>query len=83
MDLSGLEFIDAAGVTALARGRRQARDAGGDLLLAGPQRRVQRVLSLIWDADGTGTGTHASVAEAAASAGSLPAGGRADSAAAR
>lgn len=81
VDLSGLEFIDAAGVAALARGRRQARDAGGDLLLAAPQCRVQRVLALIGDADGSGV--HASVAEAAASAGSLPAGGRAGPAAAR
>jgi len=67
VDLSGLEFIDAAGVAALSRGRRQARDAGGDLLLAAPQCRVQRVLALIWDADGPGI--HASAAEAAASAG--------------
>ena len=81
VDLSGLEFIDAAGVAALARGRRQARDAGGDLLLAGPQPRVQRVLALIWDAGGSGA--HASVAGAAASAVSRPAGGRADPAAAR
>jgi anti-sigma B factor antagonist len=67
VDLSGLEFIDASGVSALLRGRRQARDAGGYLLLAAPQRLVQRVLAIIWDADGPGV--HASVAEAAASAG--------------
>jgi len=55
VDLSGLEFIDAAGVAALSRGRRQARDAGGDLLLAAPQPPVQRILSLIWgEADGAG-----------------------------
>ena len=39
VDLAGLEFIDASGVGALARGRRRARNAGGDLLLAAPQRR--------------------------------------------
>jgi anti-sigma B factor antagonist len=61
VDLSRLEFIDAAGVAALAQGRRQARDAGGDLLLADPQRQVQRVLALIWGAGGSGI--HASVAE--------------------
>ena len=35
-DLAALEFIDSSGVAALARGRRQARRAGGDLLLAAP-----------------------------------------------
>lgn len=72
VDLSGLGFIDANGVAALSRGRRQARNAGGYLLLAAPQPQVQRVLAIIWDADGTGV--HASVAEAAACAGSLLAG---------
>jgi anti-sigma B factor antagonist len=66
VDLSGLEFIDASGVGALARGRRHARNAGGDLLLAAPQRCVRLVLAIIWE-DG-GAGLHASVAEAAASA---------------
>jgi|ERR1700722_2047107 anti-anti-sigma factor len=54
VDLAGLEFIDAAGVAALSRGRRQAHDAGGGLLLAAPQRPVQRILSLIWGEDGLG-----------------------------
>ena len=80
-DLSGLEFIDAAGVAALSRGRRQARNAGGDLLLAAPRPRVRRVLALIWKADGSGV--QASVAAAAASAGSPPSDGRADPATAR
>ena len=74
VDLSGLGFIDARGVAALSRGRRQARNAGGYLLLAGPQPQVQRVLAIIWDADGTSV--HASVAAAAASARSLLAGAR-------
>ena len=36
VDLAGLEFIDASGIAALLRGRRHARNAGGDLLLAAP-----------------------------------------------
>ena len=45
VDLTGLEFIDSSGVAALARGRRQARQAAGDLILAAPQQRVMRVLA--------------------------------------
>jgi anti-sigma B factor antagonist len=66
VDLSGLEFIDASGVAALSRIRRHARDAGGDVLLAAPQRIVRRVLAIIWEGDGFAV--YASVAEAAASA---------------
>ena len=69
VDLSGLEFIDASGVAALSRVRRHARDAGGDVLLAAPQRMVRRVLAIIWEGDGFAV--HASVAEAAASAGAF------------
>jgi anti-sigma B factor antagonist len=46
VDLAGLEFIDSSGVAALARGRRHARHAGGDLLLATPRQQVLRVLTL-------------------------------------
>ena len=46
VDLAGLEFIDSSGVAALARGRRQARQAGGDLVLAAPQPKVMRVLAV-------------------------------------
>ena len=46
VDLSFLEFIDSSGVAALARGRKLARHAGGDLLLAAPQQQVLRVLVL-------------------------------------
>jgi anti-sigma B factor antagonist len=67
VDLTGLEFIDASGIAALSRGRRHARNAGGDLLLAAPQRRVRRVLAILREVDGFAV--HASVAEAAASAG--------------
>jgi anti-sigma B factor antagonist len=66
VDLAGLEFIDASGIAALSRGRRHARAAGGDLLLAAPQRRVRRVLAILWEADRFAV--HASVADAAASA---------------
>jgi anti-sigma B factor antagonist len=45
VDLAALEFIDSSGVAALARGRRQARRAGGDLLLAAPAPRVLRILT--------------------------------------
>jgi anti-anti-sigma factor len=65
-DLAGLEFIDASGVASLSRGRRHARNAGGDLLLATPQRMVRRVLAILWEVDGSAV--YASVAEAAASA---------------
>lgn len=71
LDLARLEFIDASGIAALARGRRHARNAGGDLLLAAPRRAVRRVLTIIWGPDGFAI--HASVAEAAASADAPPA----------
>jgi anti-sigma B factor antagonist len=45
-DLTGLEFIDSSGLAALERGREQARQAGGDLLLAAPQRQVIRLLAI-------------------------------------
>ena len=62
IDLAGLEFIDSSGVAALARGRRQARHAGGELLLAAPQQQVLRVLTLTRLIDAFPV--HASVAEA-------------------
>jgi anti-sigma B factor antagonist len=46
VDLAALEFIDSSGVAALARGRKQARRAGGDLLLAAPGPRVLRILTI-------------------------------------
>jgi anti-anti-sigma factor len=67
VNLAGLEFIDASGIAALSLGRRHARNAGGDLLLAAPQSLVRRVLAIIWEVDGLAV--HASVAEAVASAG--------------
>ncbi len=70
IDLAGLEFIDSSGVAALVRGRRQARYAGGELLLAAPQQQVLRVLTLTRLLDVFPV--HASVAEAAGSAGHSP-----------
>jgi anti-sigma B factor antagonist len=67
VDLAGLRFIDASGLAALVRGRKQARHAGGDLLLAAPRHQVLRVLTLT-----RLTGVflvHASVDEAASRAG--------------
>jgi anti-sigma B factor antagonist len=69
VDLTGLEFIDSSGLAALVRVRRQARHAGGDLLLAAPQRQVLRLLSLTRLIDVFSV--HASVDEAASDAGNL------------
>jgi anti-sigma B factor antagonist len=46
VDLAGLEFIDACGLSAVARARKHARKAGGDLVLAAPRRQVQRILAI-------------------------------------
>jgi anti-sigma B factor antagonist len=51
IDLTGLEFIDCCGLRALNEAREQARRAGGDLLLAAPQRLVRRLLGLTGLAD--------------------------------
>jgi anti-sigma B factor antagonist len=69
VDLAGLEFIDSSGVAALARGRRQAWQAGGDLVLAAPQREVLRVLAITRLTDAFSV--HATVEEAAGEAGQL------------
>ena len=70
IDLAGLEFIDSSGVAALVRARRQARYAGGELLLAAPQQQVLRVLTLTRLLEVFPV--HASVAEAVGSAGHSP-----------
>ena len=67
VDLTALEFIDSSGVAALARGRKLARHAGGDLLLAAPRQPVLRVLAITRLVDDFSV--HASVKEAADSAG--------------
>jgi anti-anti-sigma factor len=66
VDLAALEFIDSNGVAALARGRKLARHAGGDLLLAAPRHQVLRVLAITRLVDDFSV--HASVEEAANSA---------------
>jgi anti-anti-sigma factor len=75
IDLSGLEFIDCRGLAALAGIRAQARQAGGDVLLAAPQPQPRRILAA------TGLThvfrVHASVREAAAAAGRAPGAGTA------
>jgi anti-sigma B factor antagonist len=63
VDLARLEFIDASGLAALARARKHARRAGGDLLLAAPQRQVRRLLRTA--AEGYRFSVHASAEEAA------------------
>lgn len=46
VDLEGLAFIDCSGLSAIVSARAQARQAGGDLLLAAPHQLVLRLLSL-------------------------------------
>ena len=66
-DLAALEFIDCCALGVLVRVRVQARQAGGDLLLAAPRRQVRRILALTGLA-GVFT-VRASAEEAAAAAG--------------
>ena len=65
IDLEALDFIDCHAAAALLRVRDTARRAGGDVLLAAPQRPVLRLLTLLGVPD-----VHASVAAAADSLGS-------------
>jgi anti-sigma B factor antagonist len=67
VDLAALDFIDSSGIAALAYARRHARQAGGDLLLAAPRQQVLRLLTVTRLIDDFGV--HASVEEAAGSAG--------------
>jgi anti-sigma B factor antagonist len=46
VDLADLAFMDCSSLRALASAREQARRAGGDLLLVGPQPGVLRLLLL-------------------------------------
>jgi anti-sigma B factor antagonist len=70
VDLAGLEFIDSSGLAALVLARKRARQAGGDLLLAAPQVQVLRVLAAARLAGVFAV--HASVGQAAGSAGGSP-----------
>jgi anti-sigma B factor antagonist len=67
VDLAALEFIDCCALGALGRVRAQARQAGGDLLLAAPRGQVRRILTLTGLIDVFSV--HASVAEAVRTAG--------------
>lgn len=64
VDLAGLEFTDCAGMRALAAAAKQARKAGGGLVLAAPGPGVLRVLDLTGLM--TGVPVYSSVEEAAA-----------------
>ena len=66
-DLSALEFIDCCALGVLIRIRAQARQAGGDLLLAAPRPQVRRLLDLTGMAGVFSV--HASPDKAAAAAG--------------
>jgi anti-sigma B factor antagonist len=46
VDLAGLEFIDSSGAAALVLARKEARRAGGDLLLVAPQEQVLQFLNI-------------------------------------
>ena len=63
VDLAALEFIDCCALGALGRVRAQARQAGGDLLLAAPRGPVRRLLDLTGLIDVFSV--HASVEDAA------------------
>lgn len=67
VDLAGLTFIGASGVTALLRARGDARNAGGDLYLCAPQAQARKILGIIRLVDAFSV--HASAAEAADHAG--------------
>ena len=62
-DLSDLTFVDCASLGVLVRARTRAREAGGDLVLAGARGKVGRVLALPFMAGVFGV--YASVDEAA------------------
>jgi anti-anti-sigma factor len=67
VDLAALEFINCYALGALGRVRAQARQAGGDLLLAAPRGQVRRILTLTGLIDVFSV--HASVEEAVRAAG--------------
>ncbi len=71
VDLAELAFMDCYSLGGLMAARAQARQAGGDLVLAGPQPTVLRLL-VLYGAVSHGL-VFASVDEAASGAGSAPA----------
>jgi anti-sigma B factor antagonist len=70
VDMSALDFIDCSSLSILLRVQRLARQAGGDMVLAAPQRQTLRLLALT-DKDHTFC-VHPSVQAAVASLGSAP-----------
>lgn len=66
VDLHALDFMDCAALRALARAQQEARQAGGQVLLAAPAGTLARMLGLT--GLGEVLGVHASVASALASA---------------
>ena len=70
VDLAGLAFMDCYSLNQLMAAREQARRAGGDLVLAGPQPVVLRLLALC---DVTGRGLVFASVDEAAGGGSAPA----------
>jgi anti-sigma B factor antagonist len=46
LDLAEVSFVDSSGLGALISGLKRARQAGGDLRIAGPQEQVTTVLRL-------------------------------------
>lgn len=46
VDMSAVDFIDCSSLSVLLRGQRLARQAGGDMVLAAPQRHTLRLLAL-------------------------------------
>ena len=47
VDLSGLVFVDATGLSALLRGAEAVRGSGGTLCLTAPPRLLRRMLALL------------------------------------
>jgi anti-anti-sigma factor len=45
--MSGVAFIDAAGIGVLVAAANRAREAGGGLSLLGPSRQVRRLLGVL------------------------------------
>lgn len=70
VDLAGLTFIDCCGLGVLVRVLQWTRECGGDMILAAPQQRVRKVLSVTRMIDVFSV--YPSVDQAAASLGLAP-----------
>ena len=70
VDMWALDFLDCSSLSVLLRVQRLARQAGGDMVLAAPQRQARRLLALTGK-DHTFC-VHPSVQAAVASLGSAP-----------